>query len=393
MPVFERIPNQTQSRSAINVSRHHRPGSQSSLRMNPLLARQQAIGNQATQRMLNTRVIQTKLTVSQPGDRYEQEADRVADQVMRMPDPSTKGRVATSGQICPRCEGGLHRQAKAEGGLLNPLVALSIEPSIQRQYEVDTKDAEQFTTTAGNFYRFPRPATHRNTRNRPQFIHSASVMETYSGAGSNGAAKVHPAVSTPLGSLMSALRAEGDRINDESMKQAVVDNGFRPSAESEGKAYLAALKKTMRLDPDTFGALTFPTSLEATAKSELGTSGSPEHNAFRDALAKEPGWSEELAKKLLAQTRRFKAPRGGSTHHSGVVVDIDFPYASSNKKFGRHGIDRTKNGDALRTAAGVWLNTHAPALGFDSYNTADEIWHQEWRNWAGTTADPKFVKP
>jgi hypothetical protein len=31
--------------------------------------------------------LQTKLTVNQPGDRYEQEADRIADQIMRMPDP------------------------------------------------------------------------------------------------------------------------------------------------------------------------------------------------------------------------------------------------------------------------------------------------------------------
>jgi len=32
--------------------------------------------------------IQTKLSISEPGDIYEQEADRVADQVMRMPDPT-----------------------------------------------------------------------------------------------------------------------------------------------------------------------------------------------------------------------------------------------------------------------------------------------------------------
>jgi hypothetical protein len=31
--------------------------------------------------------IQTKLRIGRPGDRYEQEADRVADQVMRMPPP------------------------------------------------------------------------------------------------------------------------------------------------------------------------------------------------------------------------------------------------------------------------------------------------------------------
>jgi len=35
-----------------------------------------------------TRRLQTKLTINTPGDQYEQEADRVAEQVMRMPDPS-----------------------------------------------------------------------------------------------------------------------------------------------------------------------------------------------------------------------------------------------------------------------------------------------------------------
>ncbi len=31
--------------------------------------------------------IQTKLKVGQPNDKYEQEADRIAEQVMRMPEP------------------------------------------------------------------------------------------------------------------------------------------------------------------------------------------------------------------------------------------------------------------------------------------------------------------
>lgn len=49
---------------------------------------QRALGNQAMQRQFNTIPLQTKLTVNQPGDIYEQEADRVADQVMRMTDPA-----------------------------------------------------------------------------------------------------------------------------------------------------------------------------------------------------------------------------------------------------------------------------------------------------------------
>ena len=43
---------------------------------------------------LSRATIQRKLAVNQPGDRYEQEADRVAEQVMRMPDPEQAG-VAT----------------------------------------------------------------------------------------------------------------------------------------------------------------------------------------------------------------------------------------------------------------------------------------------------------
>src|SRR5690242_1254770 len=52
---------------------------------------QQKLGNGSTLPTLSHRAsaIQTKLTINQPGDQYEQEADRAADQVMRMPDPGT----------------------------------------------------------------------------------------------------------------------------------------------------------------------------------------------------------------------------------------------------------------------------------------------------------------
>jgi hypothetical protein len=48
--------------------------------LHPILQLQRAIGNQGVQRF-----IQAKLTISQPGDLYEQEADLVADQVMATP--------------------------------------------------------------------------------------------------------------------------------------------------------------------------------------------------------------------------------------------------------------------------------------------------------------------
>jgi hypothetical protein len=43
--------------------------------------------------------MQTKLTISEPGDQYEQEADRVAETVMRMPEPIGSEGVTVSGQV------------------------------------------------------------------------------------------------------------------------------------------------------------------------------------------------------------------------------------------------------------------------------------------------------
>ncbi len=57
-------------------------------------------------RCQNKLPIQLKLAVSQPNDVYEQEADRVADQVMRMPAPALQRKCASctaGGTTCPKC--------------------------------------------------------------------------------------------------------------------------------------------------------------------------------------------------------------------------------------------------------------------------------------------------
>jgi hypothetical protein len=50
-----------------------------------------------------TGVIQTKLAINQPGDHYEQEADHISQQVMRMPEPQLQ-RACTCGGACPECK-------------------------------------------------------------------------------------------------------------------------------------------------------------------------------------------------------------------------------------------------------------------------------------------------
>ena len=60
-------------------------------RASVLLALQQTHGNRYVQRVVTG--IQAKLKIGQPGDKYEQEADRVADAVMRMPEPEMQRQV------------------------------------------------------------------------------------------------------------------------------------------------------------------------------------------------------------------------------------------------------------------------------------------------------------
>src|SRR5581483_6152460 len=74
---------------------------------------QRTVGNQAVLRMLSNAApaIQPKLTVNEPGDSYEQEADRVADRVMHMADPASEPPPAAAGgaaavirRKCAACE-------------------------------------------------------------------------------------------------------------------------------------------------------------------------------------------------------------------------------------------------------------------------------------------------
>ena len=53
-----------------------------------ILYLQRTVGNQAVGNLLRAGVLQAKLIIGRPNDIYEQEADRVADRVMRMSEPA-----------------------------------------------------------------------------------------------------------------------------------------------------------------------------------------------------------------------------------------------------------------------------------------------------------------
>lgn len=63
---------------------------------NPLCAQQEILGNQAVQHLLESKIIQPKLKVSSPGDKYEREADRVAEMVVRTSNHTSLQQVSST---------------------------------------------------------------------------------------------------------------------------------------------------------------------------------------------------------------------------------------------------------------------------------------------------------
>jgi len=81
--------------------------------------------------------IQTKLTIGQPGDKYEQEADQIAESVMRMPDPNVQRQPENEEEELPvkshaqkqEMEDNKALQAKSMDGN-RPIASLDIESRI-----------------------------------------------------------------------------------------------------------------------------------------------------------------------------------------------------------------------------------------------------------------------
>ena len=83
-------------------------------------------------RILRSTGVQAKLTIAQPNDKYEQEADRVADAMMRMPDPGVQRQVEPEEEE----EEEEKLQAKPLANQITPLV------QVQRQEEPEEEEEE-----------------------------------------------------------------------------------------------------------------------------------------------------------------------------------------------------------------------------------------------------------
>ncbi|UCC86432.1 MAG: DUF4157 domain-containing protein [Anaerolineales bacterium] len=142
---------------------------------------QRAYGNRAV-----TGLIQAKLKVGPAGDKYEQEADRVAQQVMGMSTPVAVGQAGKGSQLAQRQAEEEEVQMKparlGKGGL--PLAA-SITPLVQRQQEEEEVQMKRRQGADGSFQASPglqtRLAAHQGG-GQPLPAHVRAFMEPRFGA-------------------------------------------------------------------------------------------------------------------------------------------------------------------------------------------------------------------
>jgi hypothetical protein len=164
--------HRTASQAAPGWARPARAFSASRPAAHPLLAGQQALGNQAMQQLLRSGAIQAKLSVNEPGDHCEQEADRVAEQVMRMPAPGRAGApaVAVSARplslqrMCAECREEERLQARElPGG------AAEVTPEVEAQVDALRQGGQPLPASMRAFF-------------APRFGHDFSDVRIHTGS-------------------------------------------------------------------------------------------------------------------------------------------------------------------------------------------------------------------
>ena len=95
---------------------------------------------------MNAGLLQAKLRIGPAGDSFEREADRMADAVLRMPEPVTEENTSSVGQaqsdnvqrVCSECEEELRRQPmenKEDDELLQAKASTNVSPPVNAGVE------------------------------------------------------------------------------------------------------------------------------------------------------------------------------------------------------------------------------------------------------------------
>jgi hypothetical protein len=142
-------------------------------------------GNQAMQRLLHSGALQAKLSVSEPGDSSEQEADRVADTVMRMSDRAP-AEAPSIQRKCAGCEdeaeAGRYRERGDGASLVQRMSSTSAQPSTSDETQSQVRSAlangQPLSSSARSFLepRFGRSLGHISVHTSQAAADSAQAI-------------------------------------------------------------------------------------------------------------------------------------------------------------------------------------------------------------------------
>ena len=160
----------------------------------PIQRLHRAVGNRATASLLRAAIVQPKLTISQPDDEYEREADRVADHVMRM----AEGHEAPALRI--RRLGVVQRKCACEGNKDEPCECDQPTQTVQRR-AVSSADVTSVPNSVPQVLRSSGRPLDRPTLNfmQSRFGHDFSGVRVHTGSEAAASARSIHAQAYTLG--------------------------------------------------------------------------------------------------------------------------------------------------------------------------------------------------
>ena len=184
--------------------------------------------------------IQAKLEIGAPNDRFEQEAERVADQVMRMPDPSIGARSAPLGvqRLCAECEEEVQRQPVEDEEELQmkraPGATTEIGPGLQTRISALGGGGQPLAPSLRGFF-------------EPRFGHDFSQVHLHQGSQASEVARALGARAYTLGQDVVFGQGEyrpgsdqGRRLIAHELTHVVQQAGaFRPFVQRQGPEALS----------------------------------------------------------------------------------------------------------------------------------------------------------
>ncbi|MEA2564676.1 MAG: hypothetical protein QOH06_6180 [Acidobacteriota bacterium] len=215
------------------------------------------------QRTIGNRAVQAKLAINEPGDVYEQEADRVTEQVMQIPDAQLQPSVQTK----PVQAGGTGKIAapptvnetlRSPGQPLDPATRAFMEPRFDHDFsqvrvhsgeaaEQSARDVNAHAYTVGHDIVFGAggfaPGTHEGRR---LIAHELTHVVQQSGASGRIARKTLTDLPATTRKILKISRAEPER----SALDQWIENYLDPQSGLGGSAGITTEFGTEITDPD-----------------------------------------------------------------------------------------------------------------------------------------------